>query len=116
MRTLYRGFYQGAVKWRLYLSDADDPELKPLGKDQGACEGSTMFGESGIVINRGLPARERAPVLIHELVHAAFHSSGIGHSLGLNMKKEEMIAHAIAPFIAQALVTGGFWKTPRGEE
>ena len=115
-RTVYRRFYQGAVEWKLYLGDCDDPELKPLGKGQGACEGSTMFGESGIVINIGLPVRERPPTIVHEMLHAAFHSSGISHAIGISMKKEEQITHALAPFLAQALVTGGFWKHPRGEE
>lgn len=116
MRTPYRRFTQGAVEWRTYFADGDDPELKPSKEGDEPCEGSTCAGENTIVLLRGMPPDERASALVHELVHAAFRSSGISHSLRISMPREEQIAHAIAPYLAQALISGGFWKNPRGEE
>lgn len=115
-RRLYRRFTMGAVEWRIYRATADDVELKPLGSDQESCMGATAASECAIILNEEIPAREVPPTTIHEMLHAAFEASGLGHTMGFNLKKEERIVHALAPFLAQALVTGGFWKNPRGEE
>lgn len=116
MRTLYRRFSMGPCEWRIFKADGSDPELKPLTAEQNPCSGSTRASECLIVIHDAQPSKELPATVIHELIHAAFETSGIGHTMRLNLKKEEQIAHAIAPYIAQALLTGGFWKTPRGEE
>lgn len=115
-RTLYRRFTMGATECRMVLADCTDPELKPLTEEQTPCAGATVAAENLVLINSDTPVRDRPPTIVHELLHLAFETSGIGHTMRLNLKKEEQLIHALAPFLAQALVTGGFWKTPRGEE
>lgn len=115
-RTLYRRFTMGADAWQMLKADCTDPELAPLNPDETSCEGATLAAETKIILNAGLPSKGLPSVVIHELLHAAVQASGIGHTMKLSLKKEEQLIHALAPFVAQALVTGGFWKTPRGEE
>lgn len=103
----------GSAEYRVYLADDDDHLLKPHTEADGPCEGATCHDTSTIVIRRSLPRKRIPEVLIHELLHAVMHISGISHTMRWKLTREEQVVHSIAPFLAHALVGARLWKMPR---
>lgn len=114
-RTLLLTAPLGSAEYRVYLADADDHLLVPYDKGDGTCEGATCHETSTIVIRRDLPKKRVPEVLVHELMHAVAHISGIAITLRWKLTREEQVVHAMAPMLAHALVGGGLWKMPRGQ-
>lgn len=113
MRTHWLTAPLGSAEYRVYIADPSDHLLVPNNPDDGPCEGATCHDTATIVIRADLPSKRVPEVLVHELMHAAAHISGIAHTMRWKLVREEQVVHAMAPMIAHALVGGGLWKTPR---
>lgn len=103
----------GSAEYRVYLADADDHLLKPVDACDAACEGATDHETSTIVVRRDLPAKRLPEVLVHELLHAVAHISGIAITMRWKLTREEQVVHAMAPMLSQALIGAGLWKQRR---
>lgn len=102
----------GTAEWRIYLADPSDPGLAVDG-DEAPAEGMTMRGESVVLINRAVPAKRRAEVLLHELIHGAAFLSSIRSTQRWTEAREEAIVSALAPMLAHALVGARLWRGKR---
>jgi hypothetical protein len=103
----------GSAEYRVYLADGSDHLLHSGNDEDGPCEGATDHETCSIVIRSDLPRKRIPEVVVHELMHAAAHISGISHTMRWKLVREEQVVHAMAPMIAHGLVGGGLWKTPR---
>lgn len=100
----------GSATYRVVLVDADDPALS---LDGDVCEGAVDHDTATIYLRRTLPRSRIAEVLLHEILHACTHLSGLAITQRWRPEREEVVVHALAPLLAHALVGGGLWKGRR---
>jgi hypothetical protein len=112
-RTLWFRTSIGASEWSVYLADPSDPDLASAHEDESPNEGAAFSDRCIILINRSLPRKRWAEVLMHEVMHGAFHVSGTKHSLRLSEHREEQIILGLAPMLTQALIGARMLKMPR---
>lgn len=103
----------GASEWSVYLADPSDPDIAPSSPDETADEGAAFADRCLVLINSSLPRKRWPEVLMHELMHCAFHVSGTKHSLRLSEHREEQLILGLAPMLTQALSSAKMLKLPR---
>lgn len=107
-RTHWLTLPMGSSEWRVYLADDNDPELTLDGVE---CEGVAVHETTTILIARSVKPRERWRVLVHEALHGAIASSGLGVTQRWTDQREEVIVRSLTPMLAQAFQA--FARLPR---
>jgi hypothetical protein len=110
-RTPWLSIPLGSAVYRVVLVDPDDSMLAI--DDTCGCEAVTDHDTATIYLRRTLPRTRVAEVLVHEIMHAATHISGIAVTQRWKPEREETVVHALAPMLAHALVGGGLWRGRR---
>lgn len=110
-RTPWLSIPLGSAVYRVVLCDPQDPELSI--EDASGCEAVTDHDTATIYMRRTLPRTRVAEVLVHEILHASVHISGLAVTQRWKPEREEAVVHALAPMLAHALVGGGLWKGRR---
>lgn len=100
----------GTTEWRVFLVDPEDPALT---LDGTACYAVTLTETCEILIARNVPRSRIPSLVVHELLHAAIATSGLGVTQRWSDAREEVIVRGLADHLAHALVGGGLWRGRR---
>ena len=106
MRRLWLTCPMGTAEWRVFVAPESDPALVDA-------YGVTLPDSCEIVISDNVHPSRRAEMVLHELLHAAIATSGLGVTQRWGDEREEVVVRALAGPLAHALVGGGLWKGRR---
>lgn len=109
-RKIWLTCSMGATEWRVYAVPHDDPGLRVEGQD---CYAVTLTESCEILVAENVHPTRRAEIVLHELLHAAVASSGLGVTQRWSDAREEVVVRALAGPLAHALVSSGLWRGRR---